>query len=698
MGPANGSPRLLLALLLSATAAFASPPRDPISSILSEFEQAALLAPTAGVAPSDPLSRTRRVELMWGLRLLRAELANAGYTTDGVAGTLGLAPPSLLEEQSPRPEWLRALRADGNGSRLAVMVRLFYLGDRIPVATIQAFDPPLLGGGISPETGRWKTAYSVSALNTLKLFLIDDDGGGGVGGRHARFPLKLHPLPGGLVILTDRYGDHSRQYDPVMYLGIDSMALTRYMMLPAAAPPRRVSGATALLDVCTGSGVQGINAALRCAVGRGENGVEDEKGGNFREHRRQAFWGHGCRLQLVDINPRAIRFARFNLALNAALLAPHLHDMPRISGPTDADMADLFAAWQAATVVLSPLQNLSLQFLADHRTACQQSPQFLLESRRACGRDSKCQNESEAWSSSSKWAWTEGYHVITANPPYVPDAADHGALFSVGGPLGDDVLLDIIRVAPQLMSRTDPNGAALHIVGNIANIGSVANRVRAAWRTGVGGSVGPHDDTPSLRLFHGVVITPMEYCGRLGNDDQSNIVACDISLRKSGVKDISPHSFLALRWHGGCDIAGGRDDRKDDWEGKDGGGGSKYGENNTNGGEDCEVDKGGKGCTGKGSGDASNGISSVHDGKANKAQNSTTTLQYCHAANNVSHACHDAAYWNVVAATQRPYWDVAVGFRLWDALVGSQGADERVAAEGAIERHLRSMLQKHSPG
>ena len=42
MGPARGSPRLLLILLLSATAAFASPPRDPVSSILSEFEQAAL--------------------------------------------------------------------------------------------------------------------------------------------------------------------------------------------------------------------------------------------------------------------------------------------------------------------------------------------------------------------------------------------------------------------------------------------------------------------------------------------------------------------------------------------------------------------------------------------------------------------------------------------------------------------------------
>jgi methylase of polypeptide subunit release factors len=632
---------------------------------------------------------------MWGLRLLRAELANAGYTTDGVAGTLGLAPPSLLEEQSPRPEWLRALRADGNGSRLAVMVRLFYLGDRIPVATIQAFDPPLLGGGVSPETGRWKTAYSVSALNTLKLFLTDDDG---VRGRHARFPLKLHPLPGGLVIMTDRYDARSRQYDPVMYLGIDSMALTRYMMLPAAAPPRRVSGATALLDVCTGSGVQGINAALRCAVGRGANGLEDEKGENLREHRRRA-WGHGCHLQLVDVNPRAIRFARFNLALNAALLAPHLHDMPRITGPTDVDTADLFAAWQAATVVLAPLQNLSLQFLADHRTACQQSPQCLLESQRACGRGSKCkcQNESQAWSSSSMWAWTEGYHVMTANPPYVPDAADHGALFSGGGPLGDDVLLDIIRVAPQLMSTTDREGAALHIVGNIANIRSVANRVRAAWRRGGGGGgwVDPQRqmDTLSLRLFHGVVITPMEYCGRLGNHDPSKIVACDISLRQSGVKDVSPHSFLALRWRGGGDIAGGRDDRKDDWEGGDGGGGSRYGGNNTHGGEDGEVGKGVEGGAGKGSGDKNNGIRRrVHDGKADKARISATTLQYSCAVDSVPHACHDVSYSDADGATQRPYWDVAVGFRLWDALVGSQGADERVAAEGAIERQLRSML------
>ena len=127
--------------------------------------------------------------------------------------------------------------------------------------------------------------------------------------------------------------------------------------------------------------------------------------------------------------------------------------------------------------------------------------------------------------------------------------------------------------------------------------------------------------------------------------------------------------------------------------GGDGGGGSRYGGNNTHGGEDGEVGKGVEGGAGKGSGDKNNGIRRrVHDGKADKARISATTLQYSCAVDSVPHACHDVSYSDADGATQRPYWDVAVGFRLWDALVGSQGADERVAAEGAIERQLRSML------
>lgn len=71
-----------------------------------------------------------------------------------------------------------------------------------------------------------------------------------------------------------------RGLEPVMALGGDTDGLVY-------GAPRHVPGQR-LLDLCTGSGVQAIVAALHYA--------ED--------------------VTLVDLNPRAVRFARFNLALN----------------------------------------------------------------------------------------------------------------------------------------------------------------------------------------------------------------------------------------------------------------------------------------------------------------------------------------------------------------------------------------------
>ena len=57
-----------------------------------------------------------------------------------------------------------------------------------------------------------------------------------------------------------------------------------------------------MLDVCAGGGVQGLSAARRYAA----------------------------RVTFVDASARAVRFARFNLALNAAaLLDPALGATPR---------------------------------------------------------------------------------------------------------------------------------------------------------------------------------------------------------------------------------------------------------------------------------------------------------------------------------------------------------------------------------
>ena len=92
--------------------------------------------------------------------------------------------------------------------------------------------------------------------------------------------IAIWPLEEDLLIATD-YGDtqHSAHFEPVMYLSLDSYALV------SAAPREPVQR---VLDVCCGSGVQGIVA--------------------LRTYAEQATF--------VDINPRCLAFTRFNAALN----------------------------------------------------------------------------------------------------------------------------------------------------------------------------------------------------------------------------------------------------------------------------------------------------------------------------------------------------------------------------------------------
>ncbi|CAK9116670.1 unnamed protein product [Durusdinium trenchii] len=93
--------------------------------------------------------------------------------------------------------------------------------------------------------------------------------------------LRLWPRDD-LLVATDAqtWPDPSVGFEPVMYLSDDSLALL------AAKPEVKEKN---LLDLCCGSGVQGI-AALQ----RGASSVT-----------------------FSDVNPRALRFVRFNLALNA---------------------------------------------------------------------------------------------------------------------------------------------------------------------------------------------------------------------------------------------------------------------------------------------------------------------------------------------------------------------------------------------
>jgi len=97
--------------------------------------------------------------------------------------------------------------------------------------------------------------------------------------------VQLFPVEGGLFF-TDLPAT-----DGIMCIGVDSNGLASASTVAAAG----LSGKIDILDVCTGSGVQGITAA-RHAIAQGLD----------------------VDLTLLDINPRARRFVTANLLLNGA--------------------------------------------------------------------------------------------------------------------------------------------------------------------------------------------------------------------------------------------------------------------------------------------------------------------------------------------------------------------------------------------
>ena len=96
-------------------------------------------------------------------------------------------------------------------------------------------------------------------------------------------------------------------YEDVMYIGMDSEGLVNNGVM---APAGKV------LDLCTGSGIQAI-AALRYYA---ESAI------------------------LVDVNPRAVRFARFNLLLNGMESRGEVREGNLYAALTDAEKEEGFDA------------------------------------------------------------------------------------------------------------------------------------------------------------------------------------------------------------------------------------------------------------------------------------------------------------------------------------------------------------------
>jgi carbamoyltransferase len=194
-------------------------------------------------------ARAKRHELA----AFRSKLRALGYSEDAITRTLGIEGPYALTRLG-RELWPRYV-IPGN-EPLSVLIRLFLL----------CLSEPEVRDVLGED--------DLGLLRDLRL--LSGDGPG-----RLRSPIGLYPV-GPLLVETDWWrepkGGPNTSLNRVMPLGRDSYGLARLIASSAGR---------AALDLCTGSGVGALKAAL-------------------------AF----DRVVGVDVNPQAINFARFNALLN----------------------------------------------------------------------------------------------------------------------------------------------------------------------------------------------------------------------------------------------------------------------------------------------------------------------------------------------------------------------------------------------
>lgn len=205
-----------------------------------------------------------------------------------------------------------------------------------------------------------------------------------------------------------------------------------------------------ILDLCCGSGVQGIAAVV---LRRGQASVT-------------------C----VDINPRAIRFSRFNALLNGLDIGTEEND---VGGRNfRAVVGDLYGALNTATAVENS---------ASETVAADGAPSFG-GGRGAGSASSRRSVSGDTSSTKSSPAADDHYDLILANPPFVPVPPKLGAVrrrydvFASGGPSGEEVIERIFRGA---LERLRPGGGLLAVVTELANPRTFDAKLRH-WVGGVG--------------------------------------------------------------------------------------------------------------------------------------------------------------------------------------------------------------------
>ena len=214
----------------------------------------------------------------WLLKALAADLGEAGYTVDGVAGLLGEEASAALQRDQLVPALL-ACRAEAEAAeprRVALPVLLWLLGETVERAQLDAALPRTGTEGLL-ELGlieRGRIFGTFRAAVDLRPYGADDGAAGTEGN------------PNGDLWVASDLGSHQRpgvlRRDHVLGIGQASLSLAQ---LTVRTPVDRA------LDLGTGCGIQTFHL-LR----------------------------HADHVTATDISERALGFTRFNLMLNATQL------------------------------------------------------------------------------------------------------------------------------------------------------------------------------------------------------------------------------------------------------------------------------------------------------------------------------------------------------------------------------------------
>lgn len=246
-----------------------------------------------------PIEKSGRLSAEGALqaRQLGEELRAAGFTAMNVQRWFGVDPEEHPAGRTPGPFYVRCpslprerpeLAADDH---LGVLVHLFILGFAVRADELKAALPD--------------AAHLLSSLGvTVRVSGLDL-----VFSRVSLFPVDVNAMQNAptsldVVLATDwnpNWGaSPSLEDPPVMYIGPDSLALVAQSPLQASAAAEGGEDEVRLLDVCAGSGIQGLCAA------------------KLVEHRSRGSTGTATpyHVTFLDISPRALRFCAFNAALN----------------------------------------------------------------------------------------------------------------------------------------------------------------------------------------------------------------------------------------------------------------------------------------------------------------------------------------------------------------------------------------------